>query len=85
MSKFNFRLYGDQIYGLFSGHFNKYISPEINKESFLSMFKDGRLKYSNMTLKQSMEIYPQITINSLSITGLRKCKVTSALYPATSS
>ena len=49
------------------------------------MFKDGRLKYSNMTLKQSMEIYPQITINSLSITGLRKCKVTSALYPATSS
>ena len=70
MSKFNFRLYGDQIYGLFSGHFNKYISPEINKESFLSMFKDGRLKYSNMTLKQSMEIYPQITINSLSIKNL---------------
>ena len=70
MSKFNFRLYGDQIFGLFSGHFNKYISPELNKESFLSMFKDGRLKYSNMTLKQSMEIYPQITINSLSIKNL---------------
>ena len=70
MSKFNFRLYGDQIYGLFSGHFNKYISPEINKEQFLSMFKDGRLKYENITLKQNLEIYPQITISSLSIKNL---------------
>jgi len=57
MSKFNFRLYGDQIYGLLSGHFNKYISPEINKEQFLSMFKDGRLKYENITLKQNLEIF----------------------------
>ena len=70
MSNFNFRLYGDQIYGLFSGHLNKYISPDINKENFLAMFKGGRLKYENLSLKQKMEIYPQIAINSLSIKNL---------------
>ena len=70
MSNFNFRLYGEQIYGLFSGHLNKYISPEINKEHFLTMFKDGRLKYENLSLKQKMEVYPQIAINSLSIKNL---------------
>ena len=70
MSKFNFRLYGDQIYGLLSGHFNKYISPEINKEQFLTMFKDGRLKYENMNLKQKLEIYPQITLSALSIKNI---------------
>ena len=70
MSNFNFRLYGDQIYGLCSGYFNKYISPEINKEKFLTTFKEGRLKYEDIKLKQKMEIYPQITINSLEIKNL---------------
>ena len=70
MSNFNFRLYGDQIYGLCSGYFNKYISPEINKEQFLKSFKEGRLNYSDIKIKQKIEIYPQITINSLDIKNL---------------
>ena len=70
MSKFNFRLYGDQIYGLFSGYFNDYISPEINKEQFLNMFKEGKLIYDNISIKQKFNIYPQITINSLNIQKL---------------
>ena len=32
-------------------NFNKYISPEINKEKFLTTFKEGRLKYED--IKQS--------------------------------
>ena len=70
MSNFNFRLYGDQIYGFGSKYFNKYISPEINKEQFLSMFKEGKLKYEDIKIKEKIEIYPQITINSLDIKNI---------------
>ena len=67
MSDFNFRLYGDQVYGIFSGYFNDYISPDINKEQFLTMFKEGKLKYDNIKIKQKFNIYPQKSINSLNI------------------
>ena len=70
MSNFNFRLYGDQIYGLFSGYFNDYISPEINKEQFLNMFKEGKLKYENIQIKKKFNIYPQILIDNLKIQNL---------------
>ena len=70
MSNFNFRLYGDQIYGFGSKYFNKYISPEINKEQFLQMFKEGKLQYDNIKIKEKIEIYPQITINSLDIKNI---------------
>ena len=67
MSNFNFRLYGDQIYGFCSGYFKDYISPEINKENFLTMFKEGKIEYDNIQIKQKFNIYPQICINSLGI------------------
>ena len=70
MSNFNFRLYGDQIYSLGSSYFNKYISPEINKEQFLKMFKEGRLIYNDIKIKEKFEIYPQIKIDSLDIKDL---------------
>ena len=70
MSNFNFRLYGEQIYGFGSKYFNKYITPEINKEQFLSMFKEGKLKYEDIKIKEKIEIYPQITINSLDIKNI---------------
>ena len=70
MSNFNFRLYGDQIYGFGSEYFNNYISPEIKKEQFLSMFKEGKVRYENVMIKKKIEIYPQITINFLSIKTL---------------
>ena len=70
MSNFNFRLYGDQIYGLLSGYFKEYISPEINKEQFLSMFKEGKLKYDNISIQKELDIYPQICINTLKIQNM---------------
>ena len=70
MSNFNFRLYGEQVYGLLSGYFNDYISPEINKEQFLTMFKEGKLIYDNIKIKQKFNIYPQICINNLNIQNI---------------
>ena len=70
MSNFNFRLYGDQIYGLLSGYCRDYISPEINKEQFTNMFKEGNIKYNNIIIKKKFNLYPQISINNLNINNL---------------
>ena len=70
MSNFNFRLYGDQIYNMLSGYFKDYISPEINKEQFLSMFTEGKLIYDNIQTKEKFNIYPQIIINNLNIQNI---------------
>ena len=67
MSNFNFRLYGEQIYNMLSGYFKDYISPEINKDQFLSMFKEGKLIYDNIQTKEKFNIYPQVIINNLNI------------------
>ena len=65
MSKFNFRLYGEQIYGLLSGYFKDYISPDINKEKFITMYKNGKLKYDNISTIKQFNIIPQICLNYL--------------------
>ena len=65
MSKFNFRLYGEQIYGLVSGYFKEYVSPEINKDQFSKMYKEGKLKYVNISTIKKFNIHPQISINYL--------------------
>ena len=70
MSNFNFRLYGDQIYGLLSGYCKQYISPEINKEQFTSMFKEGNIKYDNIKIKQNFNLHSQISINNLNIQSI---------------
>ena len=70
MSEINFRLYGDQIYGLACSKIKDFITPEIEKENFTSMFKEGQIKYSNIKNKQKISVHSQITINNLEIENL---------------
>ena len=65
MAKINFRLYGDQIYGLSSKYLQEYITPEINKENFLTSFKNGLLNLNITGIKKSIEILPQLIIKDL--------------------
>lgn len=70
MSSINFRIYGDQIYGLGISKIKDIITPEIEKESFLKMFKEGQIKYENIQNKEKIQINPQASINNLQITTL---------------
>ena len=65
MSSINFRLYGDQIYGLGSKYLNEYINPEINKEDFLTNFKNGLLELNITGIKKPINILPYISIKDL--------------------
>ena len=65
MSKINFRLYGDQIYGLLSKYLHEYIKPEINKEDFLSSFKNGLINIKITGIKKQINILPQLIIKDL--------------------
>ena len=67
MSSINFRLYGDQIYGLTSKYLTEYISPEILKEDFTTQFKAGKLSYENISTKKMIQINSQICLNNLNI------------------
>ena len=67
MTSINFRLYGDQIYGLTQKYLTEYISPEIIKEDFTTQFKSGKLSYENISTKKQIEIKPQISLNELNI------------------
>ena len=57
MSKINFRLYCDQIYGLYNSYLKDYINLDIEKESFTTMFKTGILNYDNIETKQEISLY----------------------------
>ena len=70
MSTINFRLYGEQIYGLGLSKIKDLITPEIDKESFITMFKEGQVKYENIQSKQKISVHPQISINDLKIENL---------------
>ena len=65
MSKINFRLYGDQIYGLSSKYFQEYINPEIKKEEFLTSFKNGLIDINITGIKKQINILPQLIIKDL--------------------
>ena len=65
MSTINFRLYGDQIYGLGSKYLNEYINPEINKEDFLTNFNNGLLELNITGIKKPINILPYISIKDL--------------------
>lgn len=67
MSTINFRLYGDQIYGLALSKLKDRITPEIEKEEFTKMFQDGEIKYDNIQNKEKIVIHPQMTIDNLQI------------------
>jgi hypothetical protein len=55
---------------MLSGYFKDYISPEINKDQFLSMFKEGKLIYDTIQTKEKFNIYPQVIINNLNIQNI---------------
>ena len=65
MSKINFRLYGDQIYGLSSKYLQEYIKPEIKKEDFLSSFKNGHINIKITGIKKQINILPQLIIKDI--------------------
>ena len=65
MSSINFRLYGDQIYGLSSKYLTEYICPEIKKEEFLENFKSGVLNLNITGIKKPINILPNLTIKDL--------------------
>ena len=65
MSKINFRLYGDQIYGLSSKYLQEYINPEIKKEEFLTSFKNGLIDLNITGIKKQINILPQLIIKDL--------------------
>ena len=67
MATINFRLYGDQIYGLTNKYLDEYISPEITKEDFTTQFKSGKLSYENLTSKKIIQINPIILLEELYI------------------
>ena len=70
MSSINFRLYGDQIYGLLGSKIKDFITPDLDKEEFTSMFKEGQVKYDNIQNKEKISVHPQVTINNLHIENL---------------
>ena len=67
MSSINFRLYGDQIYGLAISKLKDKITPEMSKEEFTTNFKAGKIEYSNIKNINKFIINPQISINNLQI------------------
>ena len=67
MSAINFRLYGEQIYGLSQKYMHEYISPEIPKEDFVGKFKSGKLSYENISTNKEIQINPIILLNDLKI------------------
>ena len=67
MSSINFRLYGDQIYGLAISKLKDKITPEMTKEEFSTNFKAGKIEYSNIKNIIKFTINPQISINNLQI------------------
>ena len=50
MADINLRLYGDQIYPNISKYLSSYISPEIEKENFLEMYKNGLVEIKELKL-----------------------------------
>ena len=70
MSNINLRLYADQVYGLSSSFLNEYISPSIEKDSFISKFKEGLIKLENIVMKKEIIIHKTLLINSLLLNSL---------------
>ena len=70
MSNINLRLYADQVYGLSSSFLNKYLSPSIQKENFIDMFKNGSVKLEKINTKKTISIHPTISINDLFLGSL---------------
>ena len=70
MANINLRLYGEQIYPNITKYLTKYISPEITKDDFISMYKNGHVELKQISLKESLPIFPQIEIEEAKISLL---------------
>ena len=70
MTNINLRLYADQIYPNISYYLSKYISPEIKKEEFISMYKSGIIKLNHISLKESLSFHPQIKLEEAFISTM---------------
>ena len=71
MANINLRLYGDQIYPNISKYITKYISPEIQKDEFVLMYKSGILELKEISLKESFCLNQQIKIENAFISSIR--------------
>ena len=64
------RLYAEQIYGLSSSFLNEYIFPSIEKENFISMFKNGLIQYDKINTKKEIKIYYSISMSNILLNSL---------------
>ena len=71
MATINLRLYGEQIYPNISKYLSTYINPEIQKEEFVSMYKNGKVEVKQISLKEKLSLNPQIKIENASIEELK--------------
>ena len=71
MANINLRLYGEQIFPNITKYLAKYISPEIKKEEFLSMYKSGNFELKQILLKESFYFNPQMKIEEGFISSLK--------------
>ena len=71
MSNINLRLYGEQLYPNISKYLEKYVSPQISKEEFISSYKSGKLVFKSLLLKEKILIHPQILIEEASIDEIK--------------
>ena len=63
MSNLNLRLYAELFYGLYIPKLNNYLSDSIDKDSFISSFKSGTLKYSDISTKSQINLFPNLFLN----------------------
>ena len=70
MSNLNLRIYADQFYGLYIPKLNNILSTIIEKDSFISSFKSGYLKYKSISTKAQIQLNPSIILNSIQINSI---------------
>ena len=71
MANINLRLYGEQIYPIISKDLSNYITPEIKKEEFLEMYKNGDLELNQLSLKNKIKFHPQISLENGSFYSIK--------------
>ena len=71
MTNINLRLYGEQIYPNISKYLSTYISPEIQKDEFITMYKSGNLELNHISLKEYFSVHPQLKIDKAFISSIK--------------
>ena len=71
MAAINFRLYGEQLFGLTNKYLTEYITPDIEKEDFLTMFKNGLVTLNAVKSKKSILFSPEMIIDNFYMEELK--------------